>query len=516
MDTITQIIDSLNKFSASSFIFSQNIGVLSLLNHIPDSISLALNNDDFIFHLNEASKNIDWLSNYLDSNVNKKAKKLLSKHSKNDEQPYADFKVDKLPIFKPRSYQQITIDDILKSHLEDGHPLKPVDHRKDDSIPDGTVCPYCGADKKFLYDNNKKGQFLCKACRNTFTIRTTVSDSIDPCCPYCKNKLEIHHDRMNYIVYVCQNKKCSYYKNNKKKVGTADEDSITTSSGQLNLRYHYREFKFNIDDLKNACESAKTDIDLSKIHFSDKVLGLILTYYVNYGLSARKTASILREVHGVKISHQTIINYASSVSKLIKPMVDNYPYKINSTLTGDETYIKVRGKNHYVFFFSDTLSKIITYYTIYENRDTFAACKAIQQSLRFYNGDLPEDLSIITDGNPIYNAAQLFFEQNNIKFTLHQVIGVKNKDDTSKQYRSFKQIEERLNRTYKQNYHGTNGYDTLEGANSYMVLYVAFFNFLRSHSSLNHKTPVDDGLFDNDMRMQDKWLKLIDLATQYI
>ena len=72
-----------------------------------------------------------------------------------------------------------------------------------------------------------------------------------------------------------------------------------------------------------------------------------------------------------------------------------------------------------------------------------------------------------------------------------------------------------MNRTYKQNYYGTNGYQTLEKANENMILYVAFFNFLRQHSSLNYKTPVDDDLFEEDSLMPDRWLKLIELSSQY-
>ena len=68
----------------------------------------------------------------------------------------------------------------------------------------------------------------------------------------------------------------------------------------------------------------------------------------------------MKQVHGIRISHQTVINYANGVSALVKDMVDHYPYKIGSVLTGDETYIKVRGKNQYVFFWSDPSSKIIT------------------------------------------------------------------------------------------------------------------------------------------------------------
>ena len=129
---------------------------------------------------------------------------------------------------------------------------------------------------------------------------------------------------------------------------------------------------------------------------------------------------------------------------------------------------------------------------------------------------IPEDLLIITDGNPIYNAAQLFLSMNGINFDLQQVIGVSNKDETSKKYRPFKQTEERLNRTYKQNYHGTNGYSNNRCANIYMTLYVTFFNFLRTHSSLGYKTPVELEELQECTLMPDKWIKLLNISQQYI
>ena len=129
---------------------------------------------------------------------------------------------------------------------------------------------------------------------------------------------------------------------------------------------------------------------------------------------------------------------------------------------------------------------------------------------------IPEDLLIITDANPIYNAAQIFLEMNGIKFNLQQVVGVSNKDEISKTYRPYKQIEERLNRTYKQNYYGTNGYQTLTSANVYMILYVTFFNFLRRHSSLDFKTPVEMAELNEVTLMPDKWVTLINLSKSYI
>jgi len=496
MHSITHLIDSIESFSKQNFKFSQFVQPLNILNKIPDSISDLLNNIDFIYHLEEASKHIDWLNSFFEENINPITKREIShlKSSKNNDYqiPYADFKVDEPPIFQNLSVDQLSFEDIINDKN-----ISPVKRRNPDSFSFDGVCPFCGAPKQY-----------------TFTVKTTIKEDIGIYCPHCRRKLALHHDRNGYIVYVCMNHDCSYYKHNKEILESDDKDSLLTSSNQYRLRYHYRDFKFNMESLKKVSQSLDSKFDISRIHFDPKVLGLILTYYVNYGLGARKTALIMKQVHGVRISHQTIINYANGVSTLIKDMVDHYPYKIGSLLTGDETYIKVRGKNQYVFFWSDPHSKIITSHTIYPTRDTECACRSIYDCLRHYNGEIPEDLTLITDGNPIYNAAQVFFDINNIKFDLQQVIGVKNKDETSKKLRPFKQIEERLNRTYKQNYYGTNGYDKLEGANSYMTLFVCFFNFLRPHSSLKFKTPVT-GLFDDDMLMPDKWLRIIEMSHNY-
>ena len=516
MTSISQILKSINTFSASNFLFSQNIDLLQLVKCIPENVSFRLNNADFISHLSKAQLHLDWLNDYFTKEIIpllKKEVKNLSKKEKMIE--YADFTIDKPPIFDKEEPVQLSFEDLLRGALEDGRPITPIKRRSNKPFSFEGVCPYCNAPKEYIYDNNGKGQFLCKACKQPFTLKTTTSDEAGIYCPYCKKKLVLHHDRKGYIVYRCQSYKCPYYRNNKRFHEDGKDDHLKTSSDQYRFHYHYREFKFNLDSLKNMEQSIDTKVNLSKIHFDSKILGLVLTYYVNYGLSSRKTALILKEVHGLKISHQTVLNYANSVSMIIKPLVDNYPYKIGSTLCGDETYIKVRGKHHYVFFWSDPKSKVITSYTIYAKRDVECACKSIHDFLRHFNGKIPEDLVLITDGNPIYNAAQLFFRLNGISFELHQVVGVKNKDEESALYRPFKQIEERLNRTYKQNYYGTNGYDKLECANSYMVLFVAFFNFLRGHSTLKYNTPVNDDLFDNHMLMQDKWLKLIQLSEQY-
>ncbi len=55
------------------------------------------------------------------------------------------------------------------------------------------------------------------------------------------------------------------------------------------MHYIYRSFDLTLSDLE-ANPDFKTKVHLNKIHSSPYLLGLILTYHVNYGLSAEKTA----------------------------------------------------------------------------------------------------------------------------------------------------------------------------------------------------------------------------------
>jgi len=124
---------------------------------------------------------------------------------------------------------------------------------------------------------------------------------------------------------------------------------------------------------------------------------------------------------------------------------------------------------------------------------------------------------LVTDGNPSYDAAVMAYndliKDNDSKLTKRTVIGLKNLDDQSREYRSFKQLVERLNRTYKYHTRPRAGFKTFDGAVALTTLFVAFYNFMRPHSSLNTSTPVSlDALKDHSL-MPDKWVALIEKAA---
>lgn len=101
---------------------------------------------------------------------------------------------------------------------------------------------------------------------------------------------------------------------------------------------------------------------------------------------------------------------------------------------------------------------------------------------------------------------------NDLKFNLIQVIGLTNNTLTDKEYRPFKKITERLNRTFKADYVQMNGFKSIETANDYMILFSTFFNFLRPHKGLNHQIPVQIADLEELPHMPTKWIKLIEMS----
>lgn len=433
-------------------------------------------------------------------------------NSKPTDEQYRQFKVDQPAVIEPfvklehKDYKQLIKD----------NNIKPVKRRNGKSITIEVKCPCCGAPKDYLYDNTgKQNQFECKVCSHIFSTNPNKDKDVILKCPHCMHQLELHHKRDDFDVYRCRNDKCSYYTKNKNSLKAHDLKLYQEHPEKLKLRYIYRKFNVDFPTLqKDYREFIKSPIDISRAYSSQYIIGLCLTYHVNYGLSYRQTAAILKDVHEVYISYKTVENYCKAVSTIVHPILEFYPYKLSDTIAADETYISVLGKTAYIFFYFDAIKKIVTSYRVFDKRDSLSSIKAAYSTLSKYD-TLPESLKVISDGNPIYNVAVQYWSQNKLPFTLHQVIGLTNQDETSKQYRSQKQIIERHNRTLKYYYRPKGGFSSLDNANSYMVLFSTCFNFLRPHSALKYKTPVELDELNGITNMPNKWIELINLGYKY-
>jgi transposase-like protein/Zn finger protein HypA/HybF involved in hydrogenase expression len=440
---------------------------------------------------------------------------------------YRVFSVDPLPpLSEPpqpkQSVPQKDYKELLKNHLSTCcKPLKPVKHRVNSkNVPLHTRCPNCNAPHEYIYynDGKKMSQLKCKVCNHLFQLnqRFRKNSITKYYCPYCHYALFTWKVRKELTIYKCCNDNCQHRLSAINKLNPSEKVLLKQKSSQFKLCYQFREYHYKPDELQHSAPH-KPSHDLSKIHNSPNILGLILTFYVSFALSARKTALILRSVFNIKVSYQTVLNYAAASAFYCHSFNLKYKGSVDDIQAGDETYIKVIGKHHYVFFFISCKSLKITAYHVADNRGAQPAIAAMKEAVRTANPD--QKLVLVTDGNASYPAGIHYINQSEIASLLssnvqhRKVIGLQNLDDESEDFRAFKQLIERLNRTYKYHVKPSHGFNCFNGAVALTTLFVTHYNFLRPHMSLKYKTPIQLAELEDISTIQGKWAKILSLAT---
>ena len=398
-----------------------------------------------------------------------------------------------------------------------GKKIRPVNRRSECDIPEECCCPRCGAPKLFLYKNNgSKGQILCKVCDAKFSPEDSRFSSVKLRCPHCGNALVPKKNRKYFIIHKCVNPKCPYYLHNLRNVDKKDLDE-DYGKNKYKLHYIYREFTIDFFRMDlNSLPKNASSLKFSK--FDSHTMALCLTLHVNLGLSLRKTSQALKDLYNISISHQQIANYCKTAAICIKPFVDHYDYGSGSVFTADETYIKIRGIKAYIWFIMDAAKRSIIGYQVSDNRGVGPCILAMRMAFRHLT-ELPKNFRFIADGYSAYPlAAQQFFHEfgEKFKFEITQVIGLTNDDEVSREFRPFKQMIERLNRTYKASYRPTNGFDNIDGANYDLALWVAYYNFLRPHKHAGYHVLNEVEILKDADNMPGKWQLLIFLGQQTI
>ena len=241
-----------------------------------------------------------------------------------------------------------------------------------------------------------------------------------------------------------------------------------------------------------------------------------MTFHVSFALPARKTTLILRQVFNIKISYQTVLNYAEAAAPYCHFFNLINKGTIDDHNAGDETYIKIAGKNAFTFLFISVYNHKITAYHIAQTRDTLPATVAMTEAIRTANPD--QQITLYTDANPAYQAGLHFINarrdaKHHIKH--HKIIGLQNLDEESELNRHFKQIIERLNRTYKYHVRSANGFKSSNGAIAYTTLFVTHFNFLRPHMALKYNVPIPIKSVQECQTIQEQWCRIIDIASRF-
>ena len=262
---------------------------------------------------NELSSLVPILTDVLSGNSDIELKK-----EEKDYPNYRKFEVDPdAPRVIERQPEKDYREHINEWEAENGRMFKAVNRRKDSTVPPaGSICEHCNAPEQYLYLNgSKSAQLLCKVCKgSTPTHRNRQVSSHDYGCPHCDRKLAQWKENAATTVYKCTNMKCSHYLNNKASMSDDERQLYEAGkSSHFKLHYQYRDYHYTPDQLEITAAGINSP-SLSRIHNNLNVVGFVLTYTISLGLSCRQTRIALQNIHGIKLSHQTVLNYMNARS----------------------------------------------------------------------------------------------------------------------------------------------------------------------------------------------------------
>ncbi len=430
---------------------------------------------------------------------------------------YRKYKVDQTPpLLEPLKEEAIKDYKLLLQEYQSriGKVLPAVKPRKNTAIvPDSVKCPVCGAPHNYIYynDGQKRSQLKCKVCDHLFQINSSYKPSVQHRwhCPYCNHILYKWKVTDGYTIYKCGNDNCLHRLKAQSRLNREEHKKFESHSSQFKLCYQYREYHLKPEDIKTISPEPSR-VSIHKIHNSLNVISLVLSFHVSFAMSARKTAMVLRDVFEIPISYQTVLNYAEAAAFHCHRFNLAHKGPVDTTSVGDETYIKIKGRNNYVWLFVSPSRRSITSYHISDNRGAIPAIISMAEAKR----TIPDNSTVtfITDGNPSYTSACVYFnsqESDKPDIQHHKVIGLKNLDSESTLYRPYKQIMERANRTYKFHVKPAYGFDSSNGAVCLTTLFVTHYNYLRPHSFLGYETPVILPELTKIPTIQGKWAKIL-------
>ncbi|MFH0734022.1 MAG: DDE-type integrase/transposase/recombinase [bacterium] len=427
---------------------------------------------------------------------------------------YRNFSVDPNPPIPANqtSIPKLNWKNLINEYqLKHKKPLKPINPKKSSTkMSSNSFCEFCNAPSEYLYfnDGKKQSQIKCKVCSHLSQLNPRKYLQTKYFCPYCKHSLSLWKKRKDVLIYKCNYHKCSFFLSNKNKLNSHEKLLFTIKPFQFKLHYQFREYHFTNQQLIHS--APEKNLAIFNIRNSMNTLCLALTFHISMGISARKTAYILRNVFSLKVSYQTVLNYTQSTASYCHQFNLTHKGDVDDIQAGDETYIKISGKNAFVTFFISSKNRKITAYHIDNTRDTLPAIISMNEAIRTANPD--QKITLITDGNPSYPAGIHYINQlHSSNLIYKKVIGLQNLDSESTEFRPFKQLIERLNRTYKFHIKAACGFNSKYGAIALTTLFVTHYNFLRPHFSLNYSVPIPLPQLNN-ISIQGKWAKILQMA----
>jgi len=122
-------------------------------------------------------------------------------------------------------------------------------------------------------------------------------------------------------------------------------------------------------------------------HFESEIILLCVRWYLKYPLSYRMLVEMMQE-RGLNLTHTTIMRWVHQYSPIIDERVRKHLKSTNDSWRMDETYLKIKGKNAYLYRTVDSAGNTIDFF-VSEHRDKDSAKKLFKKALKTIHNQQP-------------------------------------------------------------------------------------------------------------------------------
>ncbi|MDE1819079.1 MAG: DDE-type integrase/transposase/recombinase [Thaumarchaeota archaeon] len=259
----------------------------------------------------------------------------------------------------------------------------------------------------------------------------------------------------------------------------------------------------HIDIQRFSCKDCKNrfvvNIGFEKMRATPKSITSAMQLYFT-GESLRNVQKFLR-LQGVEISHQTVLNWITKYTGLMKGYLDKITPQVGDTWRADEVFVKVSGNLKYLFAMMDDETRFWIAQEVADSKNNHDARGLFIKSNEVA-GKKPTKL--ITDGLPAYRQAfqKEYWTRNSPRIEHESHITLKGDRNNNKM--------ERLNGEFRDREKVMRGVKKIDSV--MFDGYQMYHNYLRPHMALDGQTPAEKcGI---KIEGNNKWITLIQNASK--
>ncbi|OUB56718.1 IS6 family transposase, partial [Bacillus thuringiensis] len=136
-------------------------------------------------------------------------------------------------------------------------------------------------------------------------------------------------------------------------------------------------------------------------HYQPDIILWTVRWYLRYNLSFRDLVEMMEE-RGLTLSHTTIMRWVHQYGPELNERIRKHLKRTNDSWRVDETYIKIKGENMYLYRAVDSEGNTLDFY-LSKKRDAKAAKCFLKKALASFHVTKPRVITV--DGNKAYPVA---------------------------------------------------------------------------------------------------------------